>query len=427
MGFASGWLESGALFPVLIDEAPDIATGIIIVVPAFDEPDISELLDSLAVCKSPVCRTEVIIVVNAGLKASPEKLANNFRTLSEIEEWKERNAKCFFRTYALNLGQPSIKGWGVGLARKTGMDEALRRFNKINKPDGVIVNLDADCTVGDNYFVSLESELLGRKERKGCSIYFEHALSGNRFPEIIYTSVYQYELHLRYYYQALSYTGFPDVYHTVGSSIAVKCLTYVRAGGMNRREAGEDFYFVQKLVPAGGYFTLNSTTVYPSPRASERVPFGTGAAVGKMAAKNEKQLLTYNPEAFKDLRVLFGMTEALFEYKPDYTPKSYYLLPESLKQFFNEDEFAAKITEIRSNTSAPDSFRKRFFGWFNMFRIVKYLNFSHKSLFEKVPVLIAAEELLKIKGFEVKKEDKSDLLRVYRNLETTPPAPSGGN
>src|SRR5512138_1299495 len=335
MGFASDWLESGALFPVLIDEAPDVATGIIVVVPAFDEPDISELLDSLALCKSPVCRTEVIIVINAGSKATPDQLANNHTTLSDIRKWKERNAECFFRTYALNLGQPSIKGWGVGLARKTGMDEALRRFNNLNKPDGVIVNLDADCTVEDNYLISIERELLRRKERKGCSLYFEHALSGTRFPEIIYKSVYQYELHLRYYYQALYYTGFPDVFHTVGSSIAVKSLSYLRAGGMNRREAGEDFYFIQKLVPAGGYFTLNSTTVYPSPRSSERVPFGTGVVVGRMAEKNEKQLLTYNPGAFEDLRVLFGMTEELFECKPGQISKPYGILPESLRQFFN--------------------------------------------------------------------------------------------
>ena len=48
MGFDSSWLESGALFPVLIDEAPDSSTGIIVVVPAFDEPSILQLLDSLS-------------------------------------------------------------------------------------------------------------------------------------------------------------------------------------------------------------------------------------------------------------------------------------------------------------------------------------------------------------------------------------------
>jgi hypothetical protein len=398
------------------------------VVPAFDEPDIPELLDSLALCKPPACKTEVIIVINAGSKASPEKLGNNLISLSAIEAWKLQNPKCFFRTYPLNIGQPAIKGWGVGLARKTGMDEALRRFNKTGKPEGVIVNLDADCTVQDNYLVSIENELLQRSDRKGCSIYFEHEVSGTRFPRVIYTSVYQYELHLRYYYQSLSFSGFPYVYHTVGSSVAVKCLAYLKAGGMNRREAGEDFYFIQKLIPSGGYFTLNSTTVYPSPRTSERVPFGTGAAVGKLVVNNEMPLLTYNPEAFRDLRVFFGMTEVLFNSVPGETCESYYHLPESLKKFFNENEFVVKINEIRSNTSGIESFTKRFFGWFNMFMIVKYLNYSHKSLFEKVPVLVAAEELLKIKGNEVKKEDLSDLLKLYRSFERTPPCPlQGGN
>ena len=55
--------------------------------------------------------------------------------------------------------------------------------------------------------------------------------------------------------------------------MAVKALPYVKAGGMNRRQAGEDFYFIQKLVPSGGYFSLNSTTVYPSPRASDQGSF----------------------------------------------------------------------------------------------------------------------------------------------------------
>jgi len=35
MGFASSWLESGTLFPELINEEPDKDTGIIVVVPAF--------------------------------------------------------------------------------------------------------------------------------------------------------------------------------------------------------------------------------------------------------------------------------------------------------------------------------------------------------------------------------------------------------
>ena len=154
-------------------------------------------------------------------------------------------------------------------------------------------------------FLPYINELLKKSDRSACSIYFEHPLSGNNYPEAIYKYITLYELHLRYYFQGLAYSGFPYVFHTVGSAIAVKALPYVKAGGMNRRQAGEDFYFIQKLVPAGGYFNLNSTTVYPSPRASSRVPFGTGASIGKLDAGNSSTLLTYNMLAFKELRVFF--------------------------------------------------------------------------------------------------------------------------
>jgi hypothetical protein len=417
MSFASSWLESGTLFHTLINEAPDTDTGIIVIVPAFDEPFIVELLDSLVLCKTPLCRAEVIIIINATLNASSESLKNNFSALEKIEAWKKKNTKCFFRLFAINLGQPSIKCWGVGLARKAGMDEAAKRFNIIDRPDGVIVNLDADCTVQDNYFVTIENELLKRKERKGCSIYFEHPVSGDRFPEKIYDSVYQYELHLRYYFQALSYTGFPNVFHTVGSSIAVKCQSYIKAGGMNRRQAGEDFYFVQKLVPAGGYFSLNSTTVYPSARASERVPFGTGAAVGKMVAENKKQFMTYNILAFRDLYVFFGMYEKFFYSGQHELLNLFNYFPESLKIFFEEQEWVSKISEIKNNTSGLPSFRKRFFEWFNMFKVVKYLNYSHKSTFEKIPVKVAAEELLIYKKIDPEVVESMGILQYYRNME----------
>jgi hypothetical protein len=417
MGFASEWLEYGTLFPVLINEAPAPDTGMILVVPSFDEPAITRLLDSLALCKLPGCPAEVIIIINAPVTASAESLENNIQSVNEIEVWKLKNPDSFFRLFPVNLGQPSIKGWGVGLARKAGMDEAARRFNHINKPDGLIVNLDADCRVQDNYFITLENELLNSKNRKGCSIYFEHPVSGTEFPEEVYNSAYQYELHLRYYFQALLYTGFPNVFHTVGSSIAVKCLTYIKAGGMNRRQAGEDFYFVQKLLPAGGYFNLNLTTVYPSPRVSGRVPFGTGAAVGKMVTKHEKQYQTYNPLAFKDLCTFFKMSDSLFYCNTDNCPDLFNDLPESLKRFLKRQEWDTKISEIKGNTSGLESFRKRFFEWFNMFRIVKYLNFSHLLFFEKIPVLNAAEELLNYKKSDPAVAKAIGYLFYYRNME----------
>jgi hypothetical protein len=417
MGFASTWIESRTLFPQLIKEAPDNDTGIIVIVPAYNESGINSLLDSLISCKRPGCRTEVLIIINAPAGVDKISLANNIEAYNNIDNWKKVNKDHFYRLYPIDLGQPDFAEWGVGLARKAGMDEALRRFNIIDRPDGIIVNLDADCHVQDNYFQALENDFLLKKDRKACSISFEHPLTGAEFPEEIYRAVAEYELHLRYYYQALKYSGFPYVFHTVGSTIAVRALTYLKAGGMNRRRAGEDFYFIQKLVPAGGYFSLNTTTVFPSPRVSARVPFGTGMTMSRMTDRDEKQFMTYNPLAFKDLRDFFRLVESSFESNDKQLHELFSVFPAALSTFLEEEEWLAKIKEINKNTSGLQSFTKRFFYWFNMFKVVKYLNYVHNLIYKKTEVNIAASDLLRYTGHIKVPSGTIELLKIYRDLE----------
>jgi hypothetical protein len=417
MGFASGYLEQRTLFPEFIKEAPDKNTGIIVVVPAYDEPGIARLLDSLAICFNVPCKVEVLIIVNAPENASEESIRNNRLTVENIENWKKRNPGCFFRIYPVFAWPASVKGWGVGLARKTGMDEAVRRFNSIDKPGGVILNLDADCLVDQNYFTSVHDEFLMKKDRAACSVYFEHPLSGSDYPETVYRNITLYELHLRFYYQGLLLSGYPEVFHTVGSATAVKALPYIKAGGMNRKQAGEDFYFIQKLIPAGGYFALNTTVVHPSPRPSFRVPFGTGASISRLSLTEENQMLTYNISAFLELKAYFQLVLDYYDYRLEESPDFYRSLPAGIKSFLSETELLDNLKEIWSNTSGFQSFKKRFFGWFNMFRIVKYLNHVHQEIYEKRAVVLSATELLHERGIFLKSDDPSDLLQYYRFLE----------
>jgi hypothetical protein len=53
--------------------------------------------------------------------------------------------------------------------------------------------------------------------------------------------------------------------------MACRASAYVAAGGMNRRLAGEDFYFLQQVHKTSGVAALYGTTVHPSPRSSQRV------------------------------------------------------------------------------------------------------------------------------------------------------------
>jgi len=415
MGFASRWLESGAVFPALTGEAPPKNTGIIIVVPSYNEASVQQLLFSLGACNKPECHVEVIIIFNAPDGASGDVINRNRSALSQAALWNSNN-KPFFSLHLADVGCPSIKDWGVGLARKAGMDEALRRFDAIDREDGLIVCLDADCTVDSDYLTELENSFLKIRERKACSIYFEHRLDGKEQDEDVIPAIIQYELHLRYLLQGLRFTGYPWVFHTVGSTIAVRAIAYMKAGGMNRRRAGEDFYFVQKLVPAGGFFSLTSTTVHPSPRVSDRVPFGTGAAIGKMINSNNKTLLTYNPRAFPDLKNFFETSLAAYSAGSDDLKTIYSQLPVPVKDVVQLNQWESKMQEIRDNTSGFRQFRKRFHEWFNMFRMIKFLNSSHRNYYEKIPVGLASAGLLEMMNQEIA-GNEMDLLLHFRALE----------
>ena len=417
MGFASSWLDKRALFPEFIKEKPAAGTAIIVVVPAFNEPSLSSLFDSLLNCHSPHCSSEVIVVVNAPPDASSDYNAVNQACMADISVWKDRNRNSFFSIHTISPDTSSFSEWGVGLARKTGMDEAIRRFDAIDEREGVIACLDADCRVREDYFLSLYEDFYRRKERKACSVYFEHPLSGSEFAEEVYRYIASYELHLRYFVRALAFAGYPFAFHTVGSSMGVKALQYIRAGGMNRRQAGEDFYFIQKLIPAGGFFKLCSTTVFPSPRTSDRVPFGTGAAMSAISETGKDTFLSYDLSAFLDLKILFTMTEQLRSVGEKETEMLFGNLPVSLRTFIGKEEFMIRTAEIRSNTATQESFVKRFFVWFNMFRIIKYLNRMHEDILERRPVGELAARLLIDSGIDEHLKSTRELLEIYRRLD----------
>jgi hypothetical protein len=241
MSLASAYIEKNILFPQFIDEKPDANTGIIVVIPSYSEPNINAVIDSLVQAEKPECGVEVIVVVNAPQGAPSNSLEINRNTLRDIESRKQNDKNVWFRLFSLNIKPEAIQGWGVGLARKTGMDEALRRFCAINNQFGIIVSLDADCRVEKTYFSAIYNQFYKRNNLNACSIYFEHDISGNEFSESEYKNILQYELHIRYFFQGLKFVGYPWAYHTVGSAMAVRAKQYALQGGMNRRQACEDF------------------------------------------------------------------------------------------------------------------------------------------------------------------------------------------
>ncbi len=397
---------------------PDANIEWTVVVPVYREEEyLGSMIESLLACEEPQNRGELILVFNSSEIDGDEVLQQQERTLKSIKETFGNEPAEWLKIIYVEAYNLPKKHFGAGWARKIGMDLATKRFSEINKPNGLIITLDADCKVEKNYLIEIE-KWFKNEENNTASIYFEHPISGDDFSENVYDGIIKYELHLRYYLQALKLINFPYAFHTMGSAIAVRALAYARVGGMPRKQAGEDFYFLQKLFPLGGFGELNTTTVYPSPRASDRVIFGTGAAItGHLDGTNQADE-TYNYVSFKELKVLFDRYGELYEMKSDKYEEWTYELAGPLRSFLLNNDFFPEIDELKSMCSTQEVFDKRFFEIFNAFKIVKYLNYLVEHFYDKVPVFDAANQLLE----EINQADEDafleeELLMIYRSLE----------
>lgn len=418
MRFADHYLARQKGFFPAIEDPPDHDLGLVVVVPCFNEPDLIRSLESLWQCSETVCAAEIIVVFNSARNASQEAVAQNRESLKAFEEWKRNHSRPDRKFFYLWREDIDEREAGAGLARKTGMDEAIYRFNRLDRAGGILVSFDADATCDANYLAVIENHYREHPETDGTTIYFEHPTSGSDFPAEVYEGIVHYELYLRYYKEALRSAGFPFAVHTVGSCFTVKALAYVKQGGMSRKQAGEDFYFIQKLAPLGHFHEIRSTRVIPSPRPSDRVPFGTGPAIRKFIESSGKGLPAYNPLAFQYLRYLFDQVDRFYRAGEQETGATVQALPEPLRLFLETIDLPGRIGEINRNSASPESFRKRFFRWFNAFVVIKYLNYVHERFFEKVPVLTASAGLLSVSGRSLpEKIQPVEVLEIFRKME----------
>jgi hypothetical protein len=419
MGFADQYLSKQKGVIPNLSGLPSESLRFIVVIPAYCEPHLTDTLESLWNCQRPNGHIEVIIIVNSSENADPEVMNSNLATIGIVSQWIDRHHDPTLRFLVIEKLNMSAKDAGVGLARKTGMDEALNRFNQANNPNGFILSFDADSRCDLNYFTAIEEAISRQPVVKGFDIYFEHPVSGNYFPEKVYRGIIYYELHLRYVNRFLRFAGFPFAHHTVGSCFGVRADVYAGQGGMNKRKAGEDFYFLHKIIPLGHFIDINTTRVIPSPRESNRVPFGTGTAITRYLSSTAKEILTYAPDGFLSLRQFFEQTPKLFKIKSGDLEAVIEQLPVSLKSFLLENNVMEALAEINANCGSLDSFINRFFRWFDAFRIIKYLNYASRSYFKQIPVREAVMRFLHIAGYINMPETASayELLMLLREIE----------
>jgi hypothetical protein len=125
------------------------------------------------------------------------------------------------------------------------------------------------------------------------------------------------------------------------------------------------------------------------------------------------RLATYPLQAYRDALWLVGQVEALWETgRPSDTP------PEAMALFLGEPFIGSVVPEIRANSGDLGPFRKRFFRWFNAFRLMKFLNFARDEIYSPTEAEDAAAKLLEWMKMPLPSSVNAvDLLQKFRRLK----------
>ncbi|HEY3307860.1 MAG TPA: glycosyltransferase family 2 protein [Desulfuromonadaceae bacterium] len=375
-----------------------------VVIPALAET--ATLLDTLcSLALNPpeaLSRFLVLVVVN---HREDTPLADKLDNLASLEQFQKAAVPDNLQFAWVNAASSGMelpnKSGGVGLARKIGLDLALTRLD-YDRHDPILACLDADTLVRPDYLPTLLRHFKS-PDSNSAVINFVHQKGVT--PEAN-SAIMRYELFLRSYVLGLKTAGSMYGFHTVGSAMACRASAYVKISGMNSRTAGEDFYFLQQLAKTAGVDQVKGTVIYPSARASHRVPFGTGRSISKLLEGDAGAVLFYHTDCFHILgRFLKLISDHLAE-GPNFLLTQAREISPQLVNYLDLAGFEDIWEKLSRNNKGKQALWSAFNGWFDGLKTMKLIHhlsagsLQRREPDEVMPDLLEWAGLARIRGLE---------------------------
>jgi hypothetical protein len=383
----------------------------VLVVPACNET--SRFLDFAPPCPG---RSLLILVINEGMEASIRVSAANLALAREVRakfesQWQSQpETPAVGAGHALELfcdphwprdvllvnrfseGRQLPARGGVGHARKVGVDLAVALFHRQKVRSPWIHCSDADVQLPDTYFDCSFSKELESADYSALIYPFRHcSLDGDEIEKDVILATRLYEFSLHYYVAGLKHACSPYSFQTIGSTMAVNALSYAKVRGFPRREAGEDFYLLNKLAKVGKILEMKEgpdcEAIKIEWRRSDRVPFGTGAAVNTITALHNptQDYRFYNPGVFELLKVWLACWPLIWRAgSSDFAPLLSQATagktgPGDKRQLLLQGLTALKADRALEHafrqSGNPDQFTRQMHTWFDAFRTLKLIHF----------------------------------------------------
>lgn len=350
---------------------------IAIIIPACNEyplifDTLNSIENSLQIVKTNAISVAVLCVVNNYINASRNIVQNNCQLIEALKNKKDYH----FSLHILDCTTTDAlkKNEGVGTARKYGMDLALHLGAKL------LVSLDADTIVRSDYIQKIFDFYQKTKIASvnspviGAYMDFTHQKAENSALQKIITA---YELFIKNHSALLKKTGSPYWAWSLGSALVCTDVGYALIGGMNTKQAGEDFYFLQAMIKVHiqkngllSPFPFIETMVYPSARYSDRTVFGTGQIMLK--TRHESELPSYPQSVYEILTQFFTL---FFEHYRDSNAFEQALqtqLP-AVYNFLRDDGFFLKWENIMKNNKK--NIKIAFFTYFDGLKTIRLIHY----------------------------------------------------
>lgn len=312
-------------------------------------------------------KTLIILVINNSDTSTHKITTSNYNTHQKIKE-KKYNFEYIILDYYSSGNAISEKFCGVGLARKIGLDFALHYAYE----NSLLFCLDADTLISKNY-LKIITQYYIKNNFLVATINFQHQLSSD---PIINKGIQIYESALKDISSKIRSCNSPYGYVSMGSAIVCNAVAYVAVGGMSKKKAAEDFYFLQSLAKYTKIHHIQEILVFPSSRNEERVHLGTGYRMKEYYLNNSFKNLFFTDESYHVIKKI------IYLFENNYNQSYEYINKELNKHFSNkvcnfiyEHNIENVWEKINSNAKTKDQFITFFHQWFDALKIIKLLKY----------------------------------------------------
>ncbi|MAV58751.1 MAG: hypothetical protein CMG07_02245 [Candidatus Marinimicrobia bacterium] len=310
-------------------------------------------------------KTLIIIVINNKINDENKILNSNLKTIELIKLFKNLNIH-YVDAFSYNNALPT-KQAGVGLARKIGFDIGLKFSNE----NTIFCSLDADTIISEKYLLEIK-KFYNNKNTTSAVINFKHIRSSS---SILNKSIKLYEEFIKTTSLHLKKANSPYYYHSIGSTITCTAHAYASVGGMSKRKATEDFYFLESLAKYKKVKTINEILVYPSSRISNRVYLGTGFRMEQSSKGYDLKELFFKKQSFLILSKWLKLGKKSMNVKIDTLLLKANIINENLPNFLNEQKIKRIWDGLQKSSPSNKHFEKQFHRWFDALKTIKLLKY----------------------------------------------------